>query len=237
LSVNSAGDIGTVIQTGWTLCYEFYFYVLFALLLYWPRKYFLVALGAIFAAGIVLGKLSGLLPVWATVATNPILFEFYLGALIAFLFIRGISLPRGVAVVAIAAAIAVLALTKNPESGLWTRLLCWGLPAGAILFGAISLERAGVKTLKLLVSLGYSSYSLYLIHPFVLPAFGKSWMAMDLSEKISPIIPGLLAFACALFAGHVVYLFFEKPLIVYLSRVWRGRRPRYAERLEEEVAP
>jgi peptidoglycan/LPS O-acetylase OafA/YrhL len=237
LSVNSAGDVGTVIQTGWTLCYEFYFYALFALLLYWPRKYFLAASGAIFAAGVILAKFSGPLPVWATVATNPILFEFYLGALIAFLFIRGVSLPRSLAAATIIVAIAVLVLTENAESGLWTRFLYWGLPAGAVLFGAISLERAGIKTPKLLVSLGYSSYSLYLIHPFVLPAFGKSWTAMHLSEKISPVFPGLLAFACALLAGHVVYLFFEKPLIGYLSRAWKGHRPPYEEHLEESVAP
>jgi len=32
LSQNSAESIGTLIQTGWTLCFEFYFYFLFAVL-------------------------------------------------------------------------------------------------------------------------------------------------------------------------------------------------------------
>ena len=48
LSKNSAGQIGTVMQTGWTLCFELYFYLLFAILLNFPRKYFLILIGAIF---------------------------------------------------------------------------------------------------------------------------------------------------------------------------------------------
>ena len=203
-----------------------------------PRKSFLLALGAVFAAGIVLGKLGGHLPVWATVATDPILFEFYFGALLAFLFVSDLSLPRGFAIALIALAVTALALTGIVEVAMWTRLLCWGLPAAAILFGAVSLERTGVKTPKLPCLSAHSSYSLYLIHPFVLPVFGKSWAAMHLSDKISPVIPaGLLAFGCALLAGHIVYLFFEKLIIGYLSRAWRGHRSPFSERLEENVAP
>src|SRR5262249_31198174 len=51
LSQNSAGDIGVVIQTGWTLCFEAYFYLWFALLLNWPRQWFLFASGVVFLGG------------------------------------------------------------------------------------------------------------------------------------------------------------------------------------------
>jgi exopolysaccharide production protein ExoZ len=45
--------IGTVMQTGWTLCFEAYFYVLFAIFLNWPRRYLLIGLGFLFVAGSV----------------------------------------------------------------------------------------------------------------------------------------------------------------------------------------
>jgi peptidoglycan/LPS O-acetylase OafA/YrhL len=227
LSENSAGQIGTVIQTGWTLCFEVYFYILFAALLNWPRRYFLVASGMVFVGGIILGKLVGHVPIWATVATDPILLEFYLGAALAFLFARGFSLSRVVAIGAISLGIVILATTINTNLGVWTRPVCFGLPYAAILLGAISLERT-ITVPKLLVSLGDSSYSLYLTHPFILPALGKLWLALHLSERTSPLILGLIAFSCALLIGHLAYLLIEKPVTNWLSQAWRAYKPSYS---------
>lgn len=228
LSENSAGQIGTVIQTGWTLCFEAYFYLLFAIFLNWPRKYFLIASGAIFGCGIVFGNISGKVPPWASVATDPILLEFYLGAAIAFLFVKGFSPSRALAIAAIVLGIASLFVTRNVSLGIWTHLMCWGLPSGAILLGAISLERAGIRVPKLLVALGDSSYSLYLTHPFILPALGKLWLALHLSERTSPVILGLIAFSCSLSVGHATYLLIEKPITTWLSKAWRAYKPSYS---------
>ena len=225
LSENSAGQIGTVIQTGWTLCFETYFYILFAALLHWPRRYFLIASGMIFASGVILGNLVGHVPVWATVATDPILLEFYLGAALAFLFVKGFALSRGAAIAAIVFGIIMLGATRNVNLGIWTRLVCSGLPYAAILLGAISLERTGITVPKLLVGLGASSYSLYLVHPFILPALGKLWLALHLSERTLPLILGLIAFCCALLVGHLAYLFIEKPVGNWLSQAWRASKP------------
>ena len=228
LSENSAGQIGTVIQTGWTLCFEVYFYLLFAMFLNWPRKYFFIASAAIFGCGILLGNLSGKIVPWATVATDPILFEFYLGAAIAFLFVKGFSASRTLATAAIIIGIASLFVTRNISLGIWTHLIFWGLPAGAILLGAISLERVGIKVPNLFVALGNSSYSLYLIHPFILPALGKFWLATHLSEKTSPLLLGLIAFVYSLSIGHVVYLLIEKPITIWLSQTWSAHKPSYS---------
>lgn len=228
LSQNSAGNSGTVLQTGWTLCFEVYFYLVFALLLNWPRRYFLLASGGAFLGGVFLGHIGGHVPTWATVATDPIIFEFYLGAIVGFLFVNGIYLPRSLAGSAIVLAIAALAVSESINVGIWTRLICWGIPSAAILFGAISLEQAGLRVPKPFVALGDSSYSLYLVHPFVLPAFGKGWLALHLAERTHPIVPGIFAFACALLVGHVVYLLVEKPVITLLSQTWKAYRPSYS---------
>lgn len=224
LSENSAGQIGTVLQTGWTLCFEAYFYILFAVLLNWPRRYFLIASGAVFAAGVVLGRLVPHVPVWMTVATNPILLEFYLGAALAFLFLNGHSLSRVPAIAAASLGIGILGVTGNANLGIWNSVVCFGLPYAAILLGALSLDRIGIKVPKLLVSLGDSSYSLYLIHPFILPALGKFWLASHLSERTSPLVLGMIAFSCALFAGHLVYLLIERPATNRVSQAWRNYR-------------
>jgi peptidoglycan/LPS O-acetylase OafA/YrhL len=220
LSRNSTGFIGTVLQTGWTLCFEFYFYLVFALLLFWPRKFFWFASAAIFAGGIGLGNLSGNLPPWATVATDPILLEFYFGTVIGLLFIKGVTVTRPLSFIAIIIAIAAIGMTGNVIQGGWTRVVCWGLPGAAILIGAVSLERTGLTVPRFLVALGNSSYSLYLTHPFVLPVFGKLGFAWHVSEKVSPFTFGLLAFVTSLFVGHAVYRFVERPAIRLLSKAW-----------------
>jgi exopolysaccharide production protein ExoZ len=222
LSKNSKGDVGTVMQTGWTLCFEVYFYLLFAILLNLPRKYFLTISGSVFMVGIVIGTSSWSPPTWATVAMDPILLEFYLGTAIAFLFMKGFSLPRHFAVAAIILGISTIFLTGDVDLGKWTRVICWGLSGGVLLLGVISLEHAGMKVPKLFVALGDSSYSLYLVHPFLVPAIGKVWMKLHLSERLSPAFLFFVAFICSIVAGYVLYLLIEKPITRWLSRTWKS---------------
>jgi peptidoglycan/LPS O-acetylase OafA/YrhL len=221
LSENNIGHVGTVMQTGWTLCFEAYFYVVFAILIKFPRKYFFALSGAMFMSGIILGAESASVPTWATVATNPILFEFYIGAAIGLLFSKGFYLPRPLAATSIIFGIATIFMTGDVDVGRWTRVIFWGLPSSAVLLGAISLERAGMKVPQLFVALGDSSYSLYLVHPFLLPALGKVWVALHLSGMTPPAIPFLVAFCCSVAVSHALYLSIEKPVTRWLSRTWK----------------
>ena len=222
LSKNNAGIVGTVLQTGWTLCFEMYFYLLFALLLVLPQRFFLPVAGVVFVAGITLGELAGPMPPWLTVTANPILLEFYLGAVIASIYLNGFVLTRPWALAAITAAIATIFLSENVDQGQWPRVIFWGLPGGALLLGAISLERAGLQTSRILVSLGNSSYSLYLVHPFLMPALGKTWSALHLGDVLPPALLFISSFCICILAGHLSYLFLEKPATQWLSRRWKG---------------
>jgi exopolysaccharide production protein ExoZ len=217
LSREPDGSLNTILPTGWTLCYEMYFYALFALLLFLSRCLFLIIAGLVFAAGLAMHAAKFDVPVWATVATNPLLLEFYLGTLIAFLFIQGYSLRPLLAVVGAAASIATAFLLGDPVPSDWImRVLYWGLPAAVILSAAISLERAGLRVPRLLTSLGESSYSLYLFHIFLVVAFAKIWSYADLAETLPVYVLGLLSFVGALGISHMIYLHIEKPLTGWL---------------------
>jgi len=221
LSENTAGRVGTVMQTGWTLCFEVYFYLLFAILLNLPRRFFLAMAGTLFAAGVILGTVTEPAP-WVTVATNPIVLEFYFGAVVAFLFVNGFRLSRPVASAVILLAIAIVVMTEDADLGIWTRAICWGLPASALLLGAVSLESRGMNVPRGLVALGDSSYSLYLVHPFIVPAMGKLWLAGHLSDHASPAFLFVVAFSCSLAAGHASYRAIEKPMTRWLLRTWKS---------------
>jgi len=213
LSPNSLGDVGTVTQTGWTLCFEAYFYLVFAVLLSLPRRYFLVAAGLTFGFGLLIGALATV-PPWATAAVRPLVIEFYLGSIIAFLFLRGFALPPTIAILAVIVGTATLALLHPSHE--WAHVSSWGVASGLIIIGAVSLEHFGIRVPKLLVALGASSYSLYLVHPFVFAAFGKAWSLMHLSS-VPALIPGTIGFAAALAVGHGVYLWLERPITEWLK--------------------
>jgi peptidoglycan/LPS O-acetylase OafA/YrhL len=140
------------------------------------------------------------------------LIEFYLGTVIALLFVAGFALPAGLAWVAIIAGFATIPILGDPIGGDWHRVLILGLPSAAILAGAVSLERAAVRVPKLLVALGASSYSVYLTHPFVVVAIAQLWAILGLSQKFPAYVLALFLFVTALLFGHLVYLWLEKPI-------------------------
>src|SRR5262249_7851946 len=145
---------GTILITGWSLCYEMYFYILFALLLFLPRDIFLIGVGVVFAAGLAIRAANFGVPPWVTVGTDPLLLEFYAGALIAHLFIRGYCLTPRLALFGIIASIAAVAILGDRVGGDWQRILYWGGPSAIILISAISLERTALRVPKILITLG-----------------------------------------------------------------------------------
>jgi peptidoglycan/LPS O-acetylase OafA/YrhL len=234
LSRTPSGDINTVVVTGWSLCYEVYFYAIFAAFLFLPRKFFLAGTGAIFAAGLFLNATGAIVPAWATVATSPLLIEFYLGTVIALLFVAGFALPAGLAWAAIIAGFATIPILGDPVGGDWHRVLIWGLPSAAILAGAVSLERRAIRVPKFLVVLGASSYSLYLTHPFVVAAVAKLWAILGLNQKFPSYVLALFLFVAALLIGHFVYLWLEKPITERLK--FRSARHGSTEALDGRAA-
>jgi exopolysaccharide production protein ExoZ len=213
LSKEPNGSLNTILPTGWSLCFEMYFYALFALLLFLSRRVFLIAAGGVFAVGLAIYATGIDVPAWATVATNPLLLEFYLGTLIAFLFIKGYYLPPLLAVVGVVASIGTVFLFGDlVPSRSMMRVFYWGLPAAIVLSAAISLESVGLRVPRLLTALGDSSYSLYLFHIFLVVAFAKMWSYAHLAETLPMYVLGLGSFVASVGGSHILYLYFEKPL-------------------------
>jgi peptidoglycan/LPS O-acetylase OafA/YrhL len=150
----------------------------------------LITTGAIFAAGLAVQATGASVPRWATVATSPLLIEFYLGAIIYFLFVARFVLPTTLAWLALILGFAVILLVGDPVGGDWIAVLYWGLPCAVILAGAVLLERAAIGVPKTLIALGASSYSVYLTHPFVVAALAKAWALLQLSERWLPCAGG-----------------------------------------------
>jgi exopolysaccharide production protein ExoZ len=94
------------------------------------------------------------------------------------------------------------------------RVVTWGMPALAIVTGAVSLEPFVARLLpRWLLALGDASYSLYLSHGFVLAAFG-----VLVGRFFSPGLwmEGLTILLCLIIssiAGWMVFILVESPML------------------------
>ncbi|KQV84434.1 acyltransferase [Rhizobium sp. Root1220] len=158
--------IAPIVVPGWTLNYEMFFYLVFALLLPVPERWRVPAMGATFAV-ILIG--CHILP--ATTATTfygePIILEFLAGVILGWLYANKILLPRNLAWAALALGAVFLPLNEALV-GPAGRFYAWGIPAVFIVYGAVSIDFSRLPLIGWLSYLGDCSYAIYITHAFTL---------------------------------------------------------------------
>ncbi len=209
-----------VVVVGWTLDFEMAFYALFAVALAFRWR------PMIFLAPVLL--LVPLLPFAHYPAPllglhfyqDTLLWEFLFGTVLglAVPWARRVPWPVGIALLAFGFYRLFLRLPLNFHQwrGLW-----WGLPALAIVLGAISLERRwGARSPRWALELGDASYSIYLVHTFVLPAIGLLLERLGHHWVGEGAVSLVLAVLVSLAAGEALYRLVELPI----TRWFKGRR-------------
>ena len=214
--VDTAGNFRPVLPVGWTLTYEFLFYLFFAAALALRvdvLRIIMPALGLV--AGVALFR-TETWPDW-TILFSTIVLEFVLGVVLAQWTLRGFRLPPAIAAVLVLGGfVVILAMPMGSEN---LRVLSWGLPAFAIVAGAVSLEPLVAPALpRWLLALGDASYSIYLSHGFVLPA-----LMLLIGHLLSPgrwaeAMTITLCLVVSSIAGWVVYLAVENPMLRFFRR-------------------
>lgn len=214
-------DSPFLVAVGWTLVYEVYFYLVFALLFFLPRS-FLVG-GLLVWAGfvLVLSFWSEAWSVWARCATNPLVYEFIFGALLAIFCLKNapkISLVTSLGLV-ILAIITVFwggewyLFTEGDTPKGWWRVLVFGVPSVVLVYAAYAMDFSNVHAPRWLVLAGDSSYSTYLSHVMVLSVLGYFWVWIGRYFALSSLwVLPFMVVACFVY-GWVSYRFIEKPLL------------------------
>jgi exopolysaccharide production protein ExoZ len=205
---------------GWTLSYEMFFYLVFAIALACRPRALRFALVAAVLGTLVLARpfVGAEGPILFRV-TSPLLLEFLAGMAIAASW-RRLALPALAAVGLLASAAAFMAFLSSGHVEAWPRAVYFGLPAALIVLGTVALEgRLARRPVRPLLLLGDASYSLYLSHGIVLRLM---FAALGSLAAAWPALAFAAALAVELLLGVACYRRVEQPLLRLLRP--RARR-------------
>jgi exopolysaccharide production protein ExoZ len=211
-----------VLFLGWTLNYEMFFYLIFALSMAASHKYRAVISAALLIVIVMLGQSLPIESVPLRFFSRPIILEFAYGMLCYALLMRSpmrASARRPVAtrlpwMVAGALLIACMPLATL-WSVRWDESIRWGIPA-ALAFYCVVYGLYGVRLPRGVVIIGDASYSLYLFHPYVIQIFTKAGAFSGggaLAYTMAAVAMGLCIGLSILSLNHL-----EKPTSDYLRR-------------------
>ncbi|MGL4648934.1 MAG: acyltransferase family protein, partial [Caldilineaceae bacterium] len=201
-----------VYSLGWTLNYEMFFYLLFALVLPLRRNLAVPLLVGVLMALVLVGKFIPSTSVQLHFWTRSIILEFGMGMLIGQMALSGVRPSRPLAAVLTMLALALLAVTHAYPWLTPDRALMYGLPSTLLVIAALAFNDmpAHHPVMRALTRLGDASYAIYILHPFVLRG-----VAVSFGVLLAQISPWAYILVCLLLICAVSYLawrWFERPV-------------------------
>ena len=192
-----------ILNVGWTLEFEMFFYIIFALSLNFKNLKTVIIF-------------TTLILILITLFSNQLLFvEFIFGMIIAYAYNK-IRLNNNLGLIFLIFGIFLLLISIEPSLRNETsnRLFYWGVPAALIVFGSVYSKQFNNS---ILLYLGNASYSIYLIHVISISAFYKFFTIFFNIQNTDML--ALLCFSSSAIAGCVLYYFIESPLNKFCKKI------------------
>jgi exopolysaccharide production protein ExoZ len=221
-----------ILNVGWTLVYEMYFYVLIAMVIpFLPWKNYLLYLLGLAIAIIIMRLNISIISPTLKLITSPLVLEFILGGVCAFfLNIINEKYKRHHSLIhLIMTAFCILFVTYiifNASNILtlekeMQRFIFFGITSFFVLFIFVSLESLkGFKHNRFnrfLIKMGDSSYSIYLSHILVLKTVCIVWNIFIPSNVFNDILQICMVVFAVFTFGYLSFIFIEKPLTKRLN--------------------
>lgn len=224
-----------IMNVGWTLSFEMYFYLIIGILLFAKTKDFLRTLILTLVLLTLVGAIYEYDNVLYRFFTSPLILEFGMGILCGLIYTNiskdyvrlSAFILFSIGLLLIINAIywrygnvkPFIILNNNNQALL--RAINWGIPCALLLLGCVLLEKINAIRIHNLVKLiGDSSYSNYLIHMFVINAATKyAYKATSLSAALDSNFYIFSLVAICTFLSLGVYLCIEKPITDFIARV------------------
>jgi exopolysaccharide production protein ExoZ len=218
--------VSPILYVGWTLNFQVFLYVLFALALV-PRRFIpqeialFSFIGLVFLASHLVDNLE------LSYFSSEILLVFYLGVLTSwiarsfpeFMARRTLNFFAGCLVGGSFLLVGLVLFLRGPL--LRHHHLVVGCAAALVVFGATGLERKGCSaTGRRMLLLGAASYSIFLLHPLVIQVTGKAMILTGLNATIPGTLAGYVGTLLIVgITGVAGYRYLEQPLHQRLTSV------------------
>jgi exopolysaccharide production protein ExoZ len=228
----ASGGIHPLYKLGWTLNYEVFFYVCFALLAFLEAGRRVVVLTAAFTVLALLGLVFSPEPAVPQFYTSFMPLAFCAGAWLGLATLRGglQGLPSkamfAVAALSLAGLVEGFAVDRHGlvEDGL-AFIGFLGFASGLVLL-AIRAEPL-LPRIRLLETIGDASYSIYLVHIYEVALLsGLAFRLLDPHDLWADYFVAVVSVIGGTLAGLVVYRWMEMPLLAVMHRLWPSHRPR-----------
>lgn len=218
-----------LVFVAWTLSYELYFYIVFAICLNF-RKILPTSISTIFLmfGGILIGR-EMQDSTFSDFISSPLALEFCFGIALALLFsaARKWKVPSALGPLGFLIIIVSPIFVPHPDASPALRVIVWGLPATLIVAAFLEIERPQSKAGGAAVLLGDSSYALYLTHVFVMMAYGWVIKSTFVGGMSQAVFAPAIVFLC-LVIGVLTYLYVERPALDFVRRATRRQSGRPA---------
>jgi len=221
-----------ILGLGWTLIHEMFFYIVFALLLFLPRKHLpfalliwatLTIIGAQFIQPAAFGRSV------VELAASPLSLEFIAGGFAGY-YISNNKVFKPKFFLMAGVILACLGLLFFPDDGKHSytvlRVAIFTIPFICLTYGWVGCEvEGGWAAPKWMSRLGDWSYSLYLTHYIVLVSLRRVYR-MLFPEDLWVGAPGVwdnlvfavLALALSIVTASVFYNFVERPSLRFFKK-------------------
>lgn len=223
-----------LVQVGWTLIHEMYFYIVFFLiLLLLPERLLVYAILAWGGFVVLLNLTMELSNPFLKLVLNPLTIEFLGGCLLAVIYYGSqsrmnkshlILVSIGSFLLAVIGYVYYQTITASFPLG-WWRVLIFGAPSLIITYCLITAERIGFSLHWVLVQVGNASYSIYLSHLFTINVVGRIWKVFSIESIFDNMIAILIALVMVLLVGFLSYFFIERPLLKISRKLEKIQAP------------
>lgn len=230
------GDPSRALSQGWSLLFEWFFYLVFFLLILARTKRKAATLWAVLGGLTMFGwvfrnSLTGLL----TFYTDPLLLEFLFGVIIGVVFQRWDPGKRTAIFLVTAGAVSGVFFMLSgyfdyqavlgPSAAMrYLHALCWGSAAALVVAGCVFLEKVSSPTFlrhRFLLFLGDASYSIYLFHLIIFGLIAAFYLRVGFFLNPDVAIP--LHAAIAVAGSLLFYHWIERPLLNWFRNFGPGR--------------
>jgi exopolysaccharide production protein ExoZ len=221
-------SLSPLIKIGWTLNYEMFFYVVFAIAMSinYSRRVLITYVFLVLLVTIDSSKLISLPPELQFYCRDIVL-EFAAGMLLCHAYRAG-KLKGKILIGAVLLSLGVSALIINMSPDLATfRAIKLGIPAITIVAGLLAFEHSLPK-LRLPLLIANASYSIYLSHIMVIAILRYLYPRLGIPTEglISTLTFVLISLTMGIICGIFSYFVIEKPLLNLSRQIQTSSRPR-----------